>query len=294
MIDLHTHSTCSDGTDVPERIPELAAAAGCSAVALTDHDTLAGVPPARERAGGVGVMLVPGCEVSCSFKGTSAHVLVYFVEPGDGPFQEELGRLRADRVARNRRLADRLGELGIPVTYDQMVAEAAGEESVGRPHVAALLVRQGVAGSIPDAFDRWLAEGRPAYVPKARVTPATVASLAGASGGVAVLAHPLSLKLGWSELDRAVGELATAGLSGVEALYGRYSPDERARLVEISRRHDLVPTGGSDYHGTVKPGLSVGTGEGDLRVPDDVLERLAARRPGGADSTPTTVIPRRR
>ncbi|MHB8220250.1 MAG: PHP domain-containing protein [Acidimicrobiales bacterium] len=284
MIDLHTHSTCSDGTDLPERIPELAAASGCSAVALTDHDTLAGIPPARRRAAEVGVSLVAGCEVSCSFKGTSAHVLVYFVEPGEGPFQDELGRLRADRVARNRRLADRLAELGIAVTYDQMVARAAGEESVGRPHVAALLVSLGAADSIPDAFDRWLAEGRPAYVPKSRITPGEVASLAAASGGVAVLAHPLSLDLGWTELDRALAELAAAGLSGVEALYGRYSPDQRVRLVELGRRHDLVPTGGSDYHGTVKSGLSVGTGEGDLRVPDDALDRLVARRPSVATS----------
>ncbi len=284
MIDLHTHSTCSDGTDPPERIPELAAAAGCSAVALTDHDTLAGVEPARRRAADVGVHLVPGCEVSCSFMGTSAHVLVYFVEPGDGPFQDELVRLRADRVERNRRLAARLSELGIPVTYAQMVEEAAGEESVGRPHVAALLVRAGAADSIPDAFDRWLGEGRPAFVRKARITPAEVATLARGSGGVAVLAHPLSLNLGWTELDRAVGDLAAAGLTGIEAVYGRYSPDQRARLVELGHRHGLVPTGGSDYHGTVKAGLSVGTGEGDLRVPDDTLGRLADRRPPPASA----------
>jgi predicted metal-dependent phosphoesterase TrpH len=291
VIDLHTHSTCSDGTDPPERIPELAAAAGCSAVALTDHDTLAGIETARRRAAELRVELVAGCEVSCSFMGTSAHVLVYFVEPGDGPFQDELVHLRHDRVARNRHLARRLSELGLPVTYEQMVAEAAGEESVGRPHVAALLVRVGAADSIPDAFDRWLGEGRPAYVPKARVSPATVTSLASASGGVAVLAHPLSLDLAWDDLDRAVGELAGAGLSGIEAIYGNYSPDQRSQLAELARRHDLVSTGGSDFHGTVKVGLSVGTGRGDLDVPDDVLRQLLERRPSSSDAASSTTTP---
>ncbi len=280
MIDLHTHSICSDGTDPPERIPELAAAAGCSAVALTDHDTLVGLEAARRRADEVGVDLVPGCEVSCAFRGGSAHVLVYFVEDGDGPLQDELARLREDRVARNRRLVDRLQALGVPITYDQVVAEAASEESAGRPHVAAVLVRLGAADSIPDAFDRWLGDGRPAHVPKARLAPADVAGLARGSGGVAVLAHPLTLDLGPTELASAVAELSDAGFAGIEAIYGRYSRDQRAALAELAQRFDLVPTGGSDYHGTVKADLSVGTGQGDLRVPDDVVEQLAARRPG--------------
>ncbi len=279
MIDLHTHSTCSDGTDPPERIPELAAVAGCTAVALTDHDTLVGLDAARRRADAVGVDLVPGCEVSCAFRGTSAHVLVYFVEDGDGPLQDELGRLRHDRVGRNRRLVGRLQELGIPITYDEVVAEAAGEASVGRPHVAAVLVRLGAAESVPDAFDRWLASGRPAHVPKARLTPAEAAALARGSGGVAVLAHPLTLGLGPTELAGAVAELAEAGFAGIEAVYGRYRPDERVALAQLAQRHGLVATGGSDYHGTVKTDLAVGTGQGDLHVPDDVVEALAARRP---------------
>ena len=257
---------------------ELAAAAGCSAVALTDHDTLVGLTLAAERAGDLGIRLVPGCEVSCAWRGKSAHVLVYFVASGPGPFQEELGRLREDRVARNHRLAARLHELGVPISYEEIVAEAAGEESAGRPHVAALLVRKGLADTIPDAFDRWLGEGRPAYVPKARVAPGEIARLAAASGGVAALAHPLTLGLAPDELADAVGELADSGFAGLEAYYGRYDAAQRAELVALARRHGLVPTGGSDYHGTVKEGLHVGTGEGDLRVPDDVLDELDARR----------------
>jgi predicted metal-dependent phosphoesterase TrpH len=280
VIDLHTHSTCSDGTDPPERIPELAKAAGCTAVALTDHDTLAGLERARRAASALGIELVPGCEVSCAYRGGSAHVLVYFVEGAEGPFQDELAHLRQDRVVRNRLLVEKLVSLGIPLSYEEVVAEAAGEESAGRPHVAAVLVRHGAAASIPDAFDRWLAAGRPAHVPKARVSPVTIAELARASGGVAVLAHPLSLDLGPSELSAAVAELAGAGFGGIEAFYGRYSPHERAALADVARRHGLVATGGSDYHGEVKAGLSVGTAQGDLLVPEEALAELAARRPG--------------
>jgi predicted metal-dependent phosphoesterase TrpH len=278
MIDLHTHSVCSDGTDEPGRVVELAARAGCRAVALTDHDTLAGLAAAAQAAARLGIELVPGCEVSCRFGGSSAHVLVYFVDGPEGPLQDELSQLRDDRVGRNRRLVARLAELGLPVTYDEVVAEAAGEESAGRPHVAAVLVRNGAATSVPDAFDRWLGEGRPAYVPKSRVTPAQIADLAVRSGGVAVLAHPLTLGLSGAGLDAAVAELAEAGFAGIEAYYGRYSRDERAGLATLAQRHGLVATGGSDYHGTVKTDLSVGTGTGDLSVPDRVLDELAARR----------------
>jgi predicted metal-dependent phosphoesterase TrpH len=160
-----------------------------------------------------------------------------------------------------------------------VVAEADREESVGRPHFATVLVRLGAADSIPDAFDKWLAKGRPAHVPKARLGPDEAAALARASGGVAVLAHPFTLGLGPVELASAVGELADAGFAGLEAIYGRYSPDERKGLADLAQRHGLVATGGSDHHGATKPDLSVGTGTGDLRVPDNVLSRLADRRP---------------
>jgi predicted metal-dependent phosphoesterase TrpH len=279
MIDLHVHSTASDGTDPPEVIPELAAAAGCSAVALTDHDTLAGLGAARQRAAQVGVDLVGGCEVSCAFSGASTHVLVYFIDREEGALHDELAGLRADRVRRNRRLVELLAGLGVPITYEEAVAAASTEDSLGRPHFAGLLVAKGVAESIPDAFDRWLANGRPAFVPKARVSPAQIATVARATGGVCVLAHPFTLDLPPPELERAVGELAEAGFGGIEAHYANYRPEQRTALAELAARHDLVATGGSDYHGTVKPGLAVGTGRGDLKVPDEVLERLAARRP---------------
>jgi hypothetical protein len=287
MIDLHTHSTVSDGSERPGRVVELAAAAGCSALALTDHDSLAGLEEAGRVAADLGVRLVPGCEVSCRkpppprgaprIEG-SVHVLVYFVEAGDGPLQEELVKLRGDRAVRNRELAAHLEELGTGVTYEDVVAEAGDAAGVGRPHFARALVKVGAAEDIDDAFDRWLADGRPGYVPKARLDPPDVARLAHESGGVAVLAHPLSTGLSLQHLERLVSELADGGLDGIEAVYSSYTPDQRARLCRMATRTGLVATGGSDFHGSFKPGLFVGTGRGDLRVPDELLEALEARR----------------
>lgn len=273
MIDLHTHSTVSDGSDPPERIPVLAAAAGCTAVALTDHDRLDGVMRARRAAAEVGVELVAGCELSCQVDGGTMHVLVYFVEPGEGPLQDELVRLQQVRDHRNRVMCEQLG-----LSYEALQAEAGGI-GAGRPHAAALLIREGRASSIQDAFDRWLGKGRPGYVEKERLAPARAIALATASGGVAVLAHPHSLELSPHELRSRLVELKAMGLSGIECEYGRYDADDRAALANLAGELGLVATGGSDHHGTYKADLSVGVGRGDLCVPDSALHDLTARRP---------------
>ena len=277
MIDLHTHSTVSDGSDPPERIPELAAAAGCRAVALTDHDRLDGLAPAAARAAELGVEFVPGVEVSCDVPSGTMHLLVYWVEAGAGPLQDALVGLQDERSARNRRMVARFAELGLPVTEDELVAEAGGP-GIGRPHAAAVLVRKGVVDSVQEAFDVWLAKGRPAYVEKGRLGPGEAITLGRASGGVPVLAHPLSLGLEPGPLEAAIREFAEAGLGGIEATYGRYAPEDRAGLVDLAGRTGLVATGGSDHHGTYKPDLQVGVGRGDLDVPDSALDALAGRR----------------
>jgi predicted metal-dependent phosphoesterase TrpH len=277
MIDLHTHSTCSDGSDSPTRIIELAAEAGCTAVALTDHDGLSGIETARERAAELGVEFVPGCEVSCQFSPGTQHVLCYFAEPGEGPLQDQLERLRSDRDTRNVRLIARLNELDIPIT-EEMLHEEAGDAVLGRPHFAAVLVRLGAVASYQDAFDNLLAKGGPAYFPKAFIDAPTTIEAAKGSGALAVLAHPLSLGLEPPALERVIAELAEAGLTGMECWYGRYSAEERQGLVDLAARYGLVATGGSDFHGTYKPDLSVGIGRGDLDVPESALRELTARR----------------
>ena len=170
-----------------------------------------------------------------------------------------------------------LASHGLPLTLEEVEAEAGGQ-GVGRPHMAAVLVRKGVAASIQDAFDTWLAKGRPGYVERERLSPERALSLATESGGLPVLAHPHSLGLGAGDLDRAVSELAAQGLVGLEAIYGRYPPEDRMSLKALAARHGLVATGGSDHHGAYKPDLRIAVGRGDLEVPDEVLAELEARR----------------
>jgi hypothetical protein len=278
VLDLHTHSTASDGSDPPERIAELAHAAGCHAVALTDHDRLDGLDAAGRRAAELGVGFVRGCEISCEVPRGTMHVLIYFVEGDGGALGEELRRLQQARDERNERMLERLSsELGLPITAEE-IEEEAGGKGIGRPHVAAVLVRKGVVGTIQEAFDVYLAKGKPGYVEKARPYPQDAIRIANQSGAVPVLAHPLSLGLEPDDLEARIRELAGEGLAGIEAIYGRYEPADREGLADLARRHGLVATGGSDHHGTYKPDLHVGVGRGDLNVPDDILEELAARR----------------
>ena len=271
MIDLHTHSNVSDGSDLPEAVVALAARAGCTAIALTDHDRLDGIAPARAEAARLGIEFVPGCEISAEIAVGTMHILVYFVEPGEGPLQAELVRLQRVRDQRNEVMARRLD-----IPFEDLQAEAGGM-GAGRPHAAAILVRQGRATSIQDAFDRWLGRGCPGYVERERLAPAIALDLAVASGALAVLAHPLTLQLVGDAMEGAIRELCGLGLTGMECWYGRYSPDDRAGLAAIADRLGLVATGGSDHHGTYKPDLSVGIGRGDLNVPDTALESLKSR-----------------
>ncbi|MGH9304441.1 MAG: PHP domain-containing protein [Acidimicrobiales bacterium] len=276
MIDLHCHSRCSDGSESPGRVVELASQAGLSALALTDHDGLDGVDEAGVRADALGLELVAGCEVSCRFSPGTMHLLCYFVEPGEGPLQSLLARLRVDRAERNERLVARLSSLGVSITMDEVVAEAGGG-TIGRPHFAAVLARKGSVSSYEAAFETLLAKGGPAYVPKAFVEAPSAIGAARESGAVVSLAHPLSLGLGPDGLEGVVGELRQVGLEGLESNYGRYQPEERAGLAALANANGLVSTGGSDFHGSYKPDLFVGTGTGDLEVADSVLDELRAR-----------------
>jgi len=277
VIDLHTHSTVSDGSDSPAALMELAGRQGLTAVALTDHDTVQGLAEARAAAAAVGVRLVEACELSCEVGPATMHLLVYFLSDSPGPLQDRLSGLQAARADRNRRIVAVLQDHGLDVTLDEILAEA-GRGSVGRPHVAGVLMQKGYVSSIQEAFDVWLANGRPAYLDRERLLPAEAIALAHASGAVAVLAHPTSLGYEGRALERFVAALAAEGLDGMECEYGRYSPDLRATLRAMADRLGLAVTGGSDYHGRYKPDLALGSGLGDLAVPDSLLDALEARR----------------
>ncbi len=280
-VDLHLHSTASDGTEPPSGVVALAAAAGLTAIALTDHDNLDGVAEAREAADVHGIEFVAGTELSVVWESSGAvHLLVYFLEPGTGPLQDRLEWLQRARSTRNERIAERLRELGIDLSYDEVVVEAGGR-GVGRPHFAALLVAKGYVADIAGAFDRYLAAGRPAYVGRERLDALDAIRLARASGAVPVIAHPHTIGISADEYRDAFRQLAGEGLGGIEAHYAEYEPAMRAHLAELSRDLGVVATGGSDFHGSYKPGLYVGVGRGDLDVPDSVLDELRAQqRPG--------------
>ena len=258
---------------------KLAARAGLSAVALTDHDTLEGVEEARLEAESYGIELVPGTELSCEWDRGGLHVVVLFLEPGRGPLQDRLAELRDARHSRNREIAERLSGLGFDIDYPQVLKEAGGG-SVGRPHIAAVMKRKGYVPDISTAFREYLGAGRPAYVARRLPAPEEAIGLARRSGAVPVLAHPHTLGLDNSaEYAAAYRWMAGMGLVGVECFYSEYDPATRRDLERSVRSFGLLPSGGSDFHGDYKPGLRVGVGRGDLEVPDRVLEALRERIP---------------
>jgi len=275
-VDLHTHSRYSDGSDSPSEIVAKAKSIGLSAVALTDHDVLDGVDEAVEAAGD-DIELVPGAELSVQWEGKGMHLLVYWVDHGS-PLADRLAEIQLGRVARNHEMVDALQDLGVDITMAELEAEAE-MGVIGRPHFAAILVRKGAAATIKDAFDIYLAAGRPAYRPRARVEASAAMELARESGAVPVIAHPHTLADDAEEFTHLFSGFAELGAVGVECYYVEYPQELRLRIAAAVEDLGLVPTGGSDYHGTYKPGVALGSGNGDLSVPDSCLDRLKERRP---------------
>ncbi|MEU7181855.1 PHP domain-containing protein [Streptomyces celluloflavus] len=250
-IDLHTHSTASDGTDTPAELVRNAAACGLDVVALTDHDTVGGHAEARA-ALPAGLTLVTGAELSCRIEGVSLHLLAYLFDPREPEFARERELVRDDRVPRARAMVGKLRDLGVPVTWEQ-VARIAGDGAVGRPHVASALVELGVVPSVSDAFTpQWLANDGRAYVGKHELDPFDAIRLVKAAGGVTVFAHPLAVKRGSVVPESAIAELAAAGLDGIEVDHMDHDAPTRARLRGLAGDLGLLPTGSSDYHGSRK------------------------------------------
>lgn len=282
-VDLHAHTTASDGSDSPARLVMTAASLGLSAVAVTDHDTTQGLREAERAASRAGIELVKGVEVSLDWRGGAMHMLVLLAEDCD-LLHSRLGEIRRGRTVRNRMMVERLQDQGVRITMEEVEGEG-GQGTIGRPHFASVLVRKGYVSDVQEAFNRYLGRGCLAYVERMRLAPSQAISLAHAVGGVAVLAHPLTLGVEGGELSALVGDLASHGLDGLEAYYGAYDTPTRENLATLARRHGLVPTGGSDYHGKFKPDVGLGVGRGDLVVPDQVLEELreAASTAAGCD-----------
>ena len=279
-IDLHTHTTRSDGSATPEELIQLASSKRAQAVAITDHDTVAAIVEARAAADRFGIEFVAGIEISAEYSPGTMHILGYCIDEESMGLAEKLNGLKKAREQRNPQIATRLQSLGFGISYDE-VAQIAGSEIVGRPHFARLMVERGYVASIQEAFDLFLKKDAPAYVEKARLSPSDSIALIHEAGGIAVLAHPYQLKLScYEQVDELVGQLASLGLDGIEAIYSRHSAIERASYSRIAAHHGLLVTGGSDYHGSYKPDISIVSGLGDLNVPYALLEAVKARAAG--------------
>ncbi|MDX3135746.1 PHP domain-containing protein [Streptomyces europaeiscabiei] len=250
-IDLHCHSTASDGTDTPAELVRKAGAVGLDVVALTDHDTTRGHAEAIA-ALPEGLTLVTGAELSCRLDGVGLHMLAYLFDPEESELLAERELVRDDRVPRARGMIAKLNELGVPVTWEQVAGIAVGG-SVGRPHVATALVELGVVPTVSDAFTaQWLADGGRAYVEKHETDPFEAIRLIKGAGGVAFLAHPAAVKRGRTLPESAIAELAAAGLDGIEVDHMEHDTATRARLRGLAKELGLLTTGSSDYHGSRK------------------------------------------
>ncbi|MGW6819099.1 PHP domain-containing protein [Streptomyces sp. NPDC055005] len=250
-IDLHAHSTASDGTDTPAELVRNAAAAGLDVVALTDHDTVGGYAEAVAHVP-AGLTLVTGAELSCRLDGVGMHMLAYLFDPEEPEFARERELVRDDRTPRAQAMIGKLRDLGVDITWEQ-VARIAGDGSVGRPHIATAMVDLGVVPTVSDAFTAdWLADGGRAYAGKHELDPFDAVRLVRAAGGVTVFAHPAAVKRGQVVPEAAIAALAAAGLDGIEVDHMDHDVDTRARLRALAADLDLLTTGSSDYHGTRK------------------------------------------
>jgi predicted metal-dependent phosphoesterase TrpH len=282
MIDLHTHTTFSDGSLTPTEVVAEAATMGLTAVAVTDHDTVDGLPEALAAGERLGIEVVPGVEINLEHDRVTMDMLGYFL--GGRPSRElraELAQLRVYRDERNARMLERLAELGLPLDPEDL-ASAAESGAVGRPHIGEAMVRRGYVGSISEAFELYLRRGAPAWVDRRRLGLGTALRMLRASGALPVLAHPGIIRTDAAGLRRLVRDASRDGLAGIECFYPLHDEATVATCLELASECGLVATGGSDYHGSVKPQARLGVGSGGRPVPDTVLadlRRLAGDHP---------------
>jgi 3',5'-nucleoside bisphosphate phosphatase len=281
-VDLHAHTTASDGTMTPQELVQQARKQGLAAVAITDHDTIDGVAIAEAEAERVGIEVVPGVEISLEYKGPKVgsrsgwmHLLVFYLPP-DGPLAAELKELQRWRAERNIRIIAKLNELNLTITLEE-VAAASGGGQIGRPHFAKVMLDKGYVTTRQEAFDKYLAKGAPAYEDKRRLEPDDAIARARAEGAVPILAHPYSLGLKMDDLIVKVKHWKDMGLCGFEVDYPEHDEAFRDRLRDLSASLKMVASGGSDFHGGNKPFISLGQGvDGNVKVSYHVLEEIKA------------------
>ncbi|MBQ9452824.1 MAG: PHP domain-containing protein [Desulfovibrio sp.] len=277
FVDLHTHSTASDGTDTPAAVVAVAAEAGLASIALTDHDTLAGLEEAQTAGQRLGVEVVRGCEISSGTEFGELHILGLWLPSKAAVLTQKLAWLRQKRQERNQNIVQKLQDLGLGITMEDVLTVARGE-SVGRPHIAAALVDKGYVASKKEAFREYLGDGGKAYLPKTVLSPEESVSLLAGLGATVSLAHPMLRKLPSEWLESMIGRLKDCGLTAIEAYHSEHSETQTGYCLALARRFGLGVSGGSDYHGGTKPNIKIGRGYGGLRVSFAVLEELRRQR----------------
>ncbi|MFA5110047.1 MAG: PHP domain-containing protein [Desulfobaccales bacterium] len=278
LIDLHVHSTASDGSFPPAEVVRQAKAGGLAAMALTDHDTVDGLAEAVAAGDREGVEVIPGVEISAQCPGGTMHILGLFVDYHNGLLDQRLAVLKQARIDRNPQIIAKLNALNIPITMAR-VEEISGGGQVGRPHIARALMEAGYVSSIQQAFDIYLRMGGKAYVSKFRFPPAEALTMIREAKGIPVLAHPFTLGLGSAfALKNLLIELKGQGLAGIEVFYSEHTPEQEALYLKLARELDLLVTGGSDYHGLNKPEITLGSMPSQEKLTYNLVEALKAWR----------------
>ena len=272
FVDLHVHTTASDGSCSPTEVVRMARDLGLAAIAVTDHDTVSGCAEARLVGEALGLEVVPGIEISTRVDGTVVHILGYYPDLAAPGLTEACAWMVRERDERNRHIAERMAADGLPVSYETMVRRFG--VVIGRPHFAELLVELGLASDVSDAFKRYLERGGPYFLPRRMLSLECSIRAIVEAGGVAVLAHPFQYRMDDKRLRALIEESMAHGLRGMECLYSGYSGEQSAYLSALAREYDLLRTGGSDFHGVPKPHIVLGRGTGDLAVPYACLEAL--------------------
>ena len=277
-IDLHTHTTFSDGSFSPTELIDLAVQQHVDILAITDHDTTEGLLEAQDATKHLALELIPGVELSAQFQNREMHILGYFINLTDVKFQSRLAALRSTRIDRIHQILDRLQSLGMPISFEE-VEQASGTGTIGRPHIAGVLLAKGYVTSMKEAFEQLLGSRGKAYVQRVVPEAYEIIQWITDAGGIPVLAHPYWEGYNKEDSATACETLVTQGLQGLEVFYGTFSARHISFNLGLARRFDLLMTGGSDFHGTMKPDIKLGKGRGALHVPPKVVEqlRIAAR-----------------
>lgn len=271
-IDLHTHSLCSDGSMTPTEVVKAAKTAGLSAVALSDHDTTAGIREAEEAGKSLGIEVIPAIELSAESE-TETHILGYFIDPENSELREKMEYVKKVRVLRQNEVCEKLRGLGFNITMEDVI-RIAGSDVLCRAHFARIMMDRGYVSSVKEAFDKYLGSGCPAYSNRQALTDTEAVKLIKNAGGIAILAHPHKTKLSASDLKKFLLRLKNDGLDGIEGYYTEYTPEMEKEYRGLAEELGFIISGGTDFHAAQKPHIKIGVGYGDLRIPYTVLESM--------------------